>query len=183
MSELARIIADYRSGALSAAAAARELLPLLQAAGTLDLALTEKDMPLLHALERISAPPLPEAQALTWDTALWRGLDGMPAMLWPRIVENEEHTTPQCLACTFLVSSDAAARALIDQFERAGCQVYPELPDDYTAHCGRVHGKLPARLLTEPDLVAWGAWLQSLTPVPGATLELLQLSPPRADRA
>lgn len=182
MIDPARIIADYRSGALSADAAALELLPLLKQAGKLELPLTEHDLPLLQALQRLTQPPLPPAQELVWESKVWLGLPRMPELLWPQVTRNGLDRSPQCLNYVFLVSSEAAAEALVAQIDgRTDHRVTVQLPADYATHAGRVFGQLPPRLVTEAELVAWGAWLQSLAPVTGATLEKLHLSPPPAD--
>lgn len=177
-----RIVADYRAGTLSAGAAAEALLPLLKQAGKLELPLSEDDLPLLQALQRLTQPPLPPAQELVWESRVWLGLPRMPELLWPQVTRNGLDRVPQCLDYVFLVSSAAAAEALVAQIDGpTDHRVSAQLPDDFTTHAGRVFGQLPPRLVTQAELVAWGAWLQSLTPVPGATLEKLHLSPPRAD--
>lgn len=179
MTEPGRIIADYRSGTLTAETAALALLPLLQAAGSLELPLTEQDLPLLDALQRLSQPPLPPARPLAWDTPMWQTLDRMPDFLWPRIVENGEDQFPHHLSYVFLVGSESAARSLIAQVEgHTDHRVAAQLPDNFTRHAGRVFGRLPARMVTHADLVALAGWLRSLTPVEEATLEELHLSAP-----
>lgn len=177
------VVQQYRDGTLSAERAAEALLPLLKAAGKLELPLTETDMPLLTAIQRLSRPPLPPAQPLTWDSKVWRGLSRMPDLLWPQIVQHRLDQIPQCFNYVFLVGSEAAAESLQVQIESSTDHaVTAHLPDSFEQMNGRVFGQVPARLVTQDDLTRWAAWLQSLTPIPDATLEKLHLSnPPRAD--
>lgn len=182
MSDPDEIIRQYRDGALSADAAAQRLLPLLKKAGRLELPLTEQDMPLLTALQRLSRPPLPAAGPLEWESKVWRGLGRMPDLLWPQITEHRLDQVPQCFNYVFLVGSEAAAEALRLQIESTTDHgVTAQLPDSFEQSNGRLFGQAPARLVTRDDLTRWAEWLQGLTPVPDATLEKLHLShPPRA---
>lgn len=173
------IIAQYRAGTLSPADAAAALLPLLKAAGKLELPLSENDLSLLQALQRLTQPPLPAAQPLEWDSRVWQGLERMPAILWPQITRSRLDQIPQCFNYVFLVGSEVAAEALAAQIQAGSDHsVTAQLPESYETHCGRLFGQTPPRLITEADLVAWGKWLQSLTPVAQATLEKIHLSPP-----
>lgn len=178
------VIRQYRDGTLPVEAAAEQLLPLLKAAGKLELPLTEGDMPLLTALQRLSRPPLPPAAPLTWESKVWLGLGRMPELLWPQMVQHGLDRTPQCFNYVFLVASEAAAELLRRQIDQTtGHAVSAQLPDHFTDCNGRLFGQAPARLITKDDLAVWAAWLQSLTPVPDATLEKIHLSaPPRAEQ-
>ncbi|HSB55048.1 MAG TPA: hypothetical protein VLD58_11860 [Gemmatimonadales bacterium] len=174
------VIRRYREGTLSTEEAAAALLPLLMEAGSLDLPLTEEDMPLLDALQRLSAPPLPPAQPLSWESQLWRALPKMADHFWPQIVEQQLDRSPQCFTYVFLVGSEAAAEALRLQIGSSSDHaVTVQLPDDYARASGRLFGQAPPRMVVQDDLSHWSAWLLSLTPVRDAALEKLYLSDPQ----
>jgi hypothetical protein len=179
MSTPEEILRQYRSGDLSIEDAARALLPLLMEAGTLDLALSESDMPLLSALQRLSQPPLPPPGPLNWDSQARRALPRMAELFWPQIVAQQLDRVPQCFCYAFLVGSNAAAEALRAQITATSDHVVTtQLPEDYSQANGWLFGQAPARLVVQDDFGRWSAWLASLPAVPDAALERLYLSDP-----
>jgi hypothetical protein len=180
------ILAAFRRGALTAEEAARQLLPLLQTSGRLNLDLGFDVQPLLDALRQLAspgAPPKPQSpELLTWESRHWQRLKRVPDDFWAILHERRLAQSPQCLRYAFTVRSTAAATALEDWImDHSDHQVTLELPDSFEAASGQVVGQTPARRLTKADLVTWVSWLQSIPPVPEAALTYLGIASPAKD--
>jgi hypothetical protein len=181
MTDPEEVVRQFRSGELTAEAAAELLLPSLQSAGKLELELSEADMPVLAALQQLTRPKLPPAQPLSWESKSWLALEGLPGSFWPQLQQHGLDKVPQCLNYIFMVSSEAAADILTRRIESTSDHVVmTDLPESFEKHNGRVFGRTPPRLLTHRDLVEWAAWLQAIPPIPDASLERLHVSGPPA---
>ena len=181
----AEILAAFRAGGLSAEEAARQLLPLLQTSGSLNLELGPEVRPVLEALQQLASPGRAESagppQPLAWESPLWRKLPRVPDDLWTIIRDRRLERTPQCLRYVFTVRSAAAAAALERWIaENSGHHVSVDLPGSFRRSAGQVKGETPPKLLTKADLVAWVSWLQAIPPVPDAALSDLGLQTPAA---
>ncbi len=175
------IIRQYRSGDLTAEAAAELLLPTLQKLGKLELELSEADLPVLAALQQLTKPKLPPAQPLVWESKSWQALAGLPDSFWPQIQQHGLDRTPQCLNYVFMVGSNEAADTLTQRIESSTDHaVMVDLPASYETLSGRLFGRTQPKLLTHADLVAWAGWLRGFTPIPDAMLEKLHVSGPPA---
>lgn len=178
--DIVDILTAFRTGALPAEEAARQLLPLLQTSGRLGLELTPDLRPLLEALRRLAghgdaAPKEP----LTWDSPHWRRLDRVAKDFWLILRDRRLESSPQCLRYGFTVRTPQAAAALEDWIlDHSDHTVRVELPADFADGSGQVVGQTPARILTEADLTRWASWLQDIPPVPDAALSELGIAPP-----
>lgn len=175
------VIRQYRAGELTAEAAAELLLPTLKAAGKLTLDITEEEMPVLEALQRLAAPQPEPLRVLAWESQSWMALPGLADDFWQKLCDRGLDRVPQCLNYVFLVGSDAAATTLRQWIEtRSDHVVTAALPDSFDQGHGKVFGRTPPRILTHADLVEWAGWLQSLPPVSDASLDGLGVSGPPA---
>lgn len=180
------ILAAFRSGALTAEEAARQLLPLLQTSGRLDIELGFDVQPLLAALRQLTSPGMParppSAQPLTWESPHWLRLNRVPDDFWSILRDRRLEQSPQCLRYGFTVGSRAAATALEDWImDHSDHHVAVNLPDSFERSTGHVVGHTPAKRLTKAHLLAWVAWLQSIPPVPDAALTDLGIASPHED--
>jgi hypothetical protein len=181
MAEPEEVIRQFRSGELTAEAAAELLLPSLQKAGKLELELGETDMPVLAALQQLTKPRLPPAQPLVWESKSWLALEGLPDSFWPQIQLHRLDQIPQCLNYVFMIGSDLAADLLTQRIESSSDHsVMTDLPSDYQKFNGRLFGRTQPRMLTHSDLVEWSGWLRGFSPIPDAMLEKLHVSGPPA---
>lgn len=181
MAEPEEVIRQFRSGELTAEAAAERLLPSLQKAGKLELELSEADLPVLAALQQLTKPKLPAAQPLVWESKSWLALETLPDSFWPQIQLHGLDRIPQCLNYVFMVGSDMAADVLTQRIEASSDHtVMTDLPQDYLRFNGRVFGRTQAKLLNYSDLVTWADWLRGFSPIPDAMLERLHVSGPPA---
>jgi hypothetical protein len=181
MPEPEEVISQYRAGELTAEAAAELLLPALKAAGKLTLDITEEEMPVLEALQRLAAPQPEPLKLLTWESRAWLALGGLADDFWQKLCDRGLDRVPQCLNYVFLVGSHAAATALRQWIEtRSDHVVTATLPEAFEESHGRVFGRTPPRVLTHAHLVEWAGWLQSIPPVPDASLDGLGVSGPPA---
>lgn len=181
MTEPEEVIRRFRSGDLTAEAAAELLLPSLQQAGKLELELSQADMPVLAALKELTRPRLPETQPLAWESQSWRALATLPDSFWPQMQAHGLDQTPQCLNFVFMVGSNLAADLLTERIEsESDHAVMSDLPSSYEKFNGRVFGRTEPKLITHADLVKWSSWLNRFTPVADAMLEKLFISGPPA---
>lgn len=181
MPEPEEIIRQFRSGDLTAEAAAELLLPTLQKQGKLELELSEAELPVLAALQLLTKPKLPPVQPLTWESKSWQALAGLPDSFWPQIRQHGLDRIPQCLNYVFMVGSAEAAETLTQRIESSSDHtVMTDLPPSYEKFCGRVFGRTQPTLLTHADLVEWSGWLSRFSPIPDAMLEKLHVSGPPA---
>jgi hypothetical protein len=179
----AEILAAFRSGALSAEAAAQQLLPLLQTSGKPTLDTGPDVRPVLEALQRLANPAGPArrglAEPLGWETPQWLSLPRVADGLW-RIIRRHLERAPQCLRYLFAVRSAGAATALQEWITaHSDHQLTVDLPPSFQYSGGQIVGHTRTALLTQPDLVAWAAWLQSIPRVADAALTDLGLVSPR----
>jgi hypothetical protein len=181
----AEILADFRNGLLTAEEAAKQLLPLLQTSGRLNLELGPETRPVLEALRRIAGidrRPRPAAEPLVWDSPHWRRLGRVADDFWTILRDRRLDQSPQCLRYAFTVRSSAAATALEDYvLDHSDHEVKVDLPASFQAGTGQVIGTTQPRRLTQTDLQAWVAWLLAVPPVEDAALTDLGISPPTAD--
>jgi hypothetical protein len=180
------ILAAYRSGTLTVEEAARQLLPLLQTSGRLNLELGPDVRPVLEALRRLASPGTPRKpesrQPLTWDSPHWQRLSRVPDDFWTILRDRRLDQSLQCLRYAFTVRSAAAAAALEDWImDHSDHHVTVDLPASFQEASGQVMGQTPARRLTKADLSTWVTWLQSIPPVPDASLTDLGIAPPPQD--
>jgi hypothetical protein len=177
------ILAAFREGTLSAEEAARQLLPLLQTSGKLNLELGPDVRPVLEALRQLTAAGAPAAKApaepLAWESPHWRSLPRVAENFWTIIKDRRLQDTPHCLRYAFTVRTAQAAEALQDWIEdHADHQVTTDLPASFQLAAGLVVGETPPKILTRADLTAWVAWLQSVPPVADAALSDLGINAP-----
>jgi hypothetical protein len=177
------ILTAFRSGTLTAEDAAKQLVPLLQTRGRLNLQLSDDIRPVLEALRRLagSGTSVPR-QPLTWDSPHWHRLSQVPDDFWTILRERRLDQSPQCLRYAFTVRSAAAATVLEDWIlDHSDHEVTLNLPASFQDAAGQVVGLTPPRLLTKPDLRNWANWLQSVPPVSDAALTDLGITPPVLD--
>ena len=173
------VIAQYQAGELTAEAAAELLLPSLKAAGKLTLNISEKEMPVLEALQKLTAPEWIPPQQLVWESRPWLALEGLADTFWAQIAARGLDQVPQCLEYVFLVSSADAATTLRGRIEsHTNHAVSTDLPESFEQAHGRVFGRTPPKTLTHADLVAWSAFLRGLPPMTDASLDGLRVSAP-----
>lgn len=179
-STIADILTAFRSGTLSAEDAARELIPLLQTSGRLNIELSPDVQPLLEALSRLAGAGVARsAQPLHWESKHWQRLNHVADDFWSILRERRLDRDPHCLRYTFTVQSAAAASALENWImDQSDHQVSLALPTSYEEAAGQVTGVTPARVLTKADLANWVSWLQAIPPVPDAALTDLGIAPP-----
>ena len=182
-STASEILAAFRSGALTADEAARQLLPLLQTSGRLNLDLGFDVRPLVEALRQLASPGTPtkpqSPEPLTWESRHWQRLNRVPEDFWTILHERRLDQSPQCLRYAFTVRSTVAAAALEDWImDHSDHHVTVDLPDSFEEASGQVVGHTPARRLTKADLLTWVTWLQSIPPVPEAALTDLGIASP-----
>jgi hypothetical protein len=177
------ILAAFREGAMSAEEAARQLLPLLQTSGKLNLELGPEVRPVLEALRRLAssgqptdAEPLPP---LAWESPLWRRLARVPDDLWTILRDRRLDQAPQCLRYVFTVRSIDAARTLEQWIaDHSDHDVNVDLPASFQRSSGQLACKTRPKLLTKADLLAWVTWLQAIPAVPDAALTDLGIQTP-----
>ena len=177
------ILAAFRNGSLTAEEAARQLLPLLQTSGPLNLDLGSDVQPLVDALREIAGLGEPQpAEALTWESRHWTRLDRVPEDFWFILHGRHLDQSPQCLRYGFSVASTAAATALEAWLlDHSDHRVSVEFPEGFPRIHGHVIGHTPARRWTKPELVRWVTWLKSIPPVADAALTDLGIASPPDD--
>ena len=177
------ILTAFRSGTLAAEDAARQLLPLLQTSGRLDLELSADIRPVLEALRRLAgAGTADPRKPLTWNSPHWQRLSRVPDDFWTILRDRQLDQSQQCLRYAFTVRSATAATTLEDWLmDHSDHQITVALPVSFQDGAGQVAGLTPPRLLTKAHLVSWAKWLQSIPPVPDAALTDLGIAPPPLD--
>jgi hypothetical protein len=182
-SNVSDVLTAFRSGTLTAEDAARQLLPLLQTSGRLNLELGPDIRPILEALRRLAGPGASDPrQPLTWESPHWQRLTRVPDDFWTILRERRLDQSPQCLRYAFTVRSPVAAATLEDWImDHSDHRVIVDLPASFQEASGQLVGLTTARRLTKVDLVNWASWLQSIPPVPQAALTDLGIAPPPPD--